>query len=318
MRRYAQPFTIYVFPLILTAIAGFVSPLTSKPGTPPLFLFFFLAVLASSYLGKPVSGGIATIASAAVAARYLAAPVNSFSVASTDDIIRFVAFFVSSAIGIVIIQRLQKAVYREQLLRMLVDASPALTVLADKNGRISMFNAHCEEVTGYKREEVIGRTIAEMFLTPEWQQAVRERFENVETVLKPHENPWRTKTGEFRHIEWVCREIKRSMEPSLVLGLGRDVTDEKQRKLLERELERLSAKTELANELAHELNNPLQALTNVFTLLMSNDANEHARAYREHVQEHLDRVTEVSRKLLRVTSDPNESLTTRSGSVSLS
>jgi PAS domain S-box-containing protein len=39
-----------------------------------------------------------------------------------------------------------------------------------------MFNAHCEKITGYGRDEVIGKTINDLFLPPEWQDIVRERL----------------------------------------------------------------------------------------------------------------------------------------------
>jgi PAS domain S-box-containing protein len=303
VRRYGQMFRVYVLPFPLTFVAAALSPWISKPGTPPLFLFFFLAVLTSAYFGKRRSGVIAAVLSTMIAAWALAAPVHSFAVASIDDRLRFLAFLISSAVGIHIIHRLQEALYREQLLRTLVESSPTLTLLAESDGRIRMFNSHCEAVTGYRRDEVLGKTISELFLPAEWQGVVRERFESVDTLADPHENPWRTKSGELRMIEWTCRRIERGLEPDLILGIGRDVTEHKRRQKLEREIDRLEAKTELANELAHELNNPLQALTNMFMLLTSSDGDGHGRAYSHLVGEQLGRVTELSRRLLRATSE---------------
>jgi PAS domain-containing protein len=174
--RYQQFARIYLLPFALSGVAALLSPWISKPGTPPLFLFFFLAVLGSAYFGKRRSGVIASALATLMASWSLATPIHSLAVASLDDRLRFAAFLISSAVGIHIIHRLQQAVYREQLLRALVETSPTLTLLADRQGRIRMFNAHCEKITGYGRDEVIGKTINDLFLPPEWQDIVRERL----------------------------------------------------------------------------------------------------------------------------------------------
>ncbi len=119
----------------------------------------------------------------------------------------------------------------QRSLEAVVETAPSLIVLADPDGRIILFNRACEEVTGYKRQEVLGRTISELFLPPEWIPVVQKRFADLYApeVLMPHENPWVTKSGEERLIEWRCT-ILPSIEDGrpYILGTGIDITERKQ------------------------------------------------------------------------------------------
>ncbi|HEY4659177.1 MAG TPA: PAS domain-containing protein, partial [Gemmatimonadaceae bacterium] len=113
------------------------------------------------------------------------------------------------------------------LFHELFEAVPALVVLTDQDGRIILFNAACEALTGYSRDEVIGRAIPELFLPTEWVPIVMQRFADPEAseVQLPHENPWITKSGERRMIEWRCATFRApGASGPYVLGAGVDLT----------------------------------------------------------------------------------------------
>lgn len=146
------------------------------------------------------------------------------------------------------------------LLEAVVDTVPSMVVMTGPDGRIEIFNRACEELTGYSRAEVVGRTIPELFLPAEWVPVVLERFANpYATELKlPYENPWRTKSGEERMIEWRCAALPISPQghPS-VLGAGVDVTERRRledalqasHKALETKVAERTASLEAANAL---------------------------------------------------------------------
>jgi len=118
-----------------------------------------------------------------------------------------------------------------QALETVVETAPSLIVLTNPEGRIRLFNRACEELTGYKREEVLGKTIPELFLPPEWVPVVQKRFSDpyAPEVRAPHENPWTTKSGEERLIEWRCTPLPSSQDGQpWILGTGIDITDRKQ------------------------------------------------------------------------------------------
>jgi PAS domain S-box-containing protein len=159
---------------------------------------------------------------------------------------------------------------KERLLSELVETAPSLVVLADPEGRILLFNRACEELTGYAREEVIGKSLFELFVPPEWQPAVQQRFADPHApeVRQPHENAWLTKAGDQRSIEWRCAALPMDGDDRLgVLGIGVDITTRKaaERAACEQQIElarvlRVNTMGEMAAALAHELSQPLAAI----------------------------------------------------------
>jgi PAS domain S-box-containing protein len=116
-------------------------------------------------------------------------------------------------------------------LQAVVETAPSLIVLTDPDGRITLFNRACEELTGYRREEVLGKTIPELFLPPEWVPAVQKHFVDpyAPEVRAPHENPWLTKSGAERLIEWRCTVLPSPQDGRpCVLSTGIDITERKQ------------------------------------------------------------------------------------------
>jgi len=108
-----------------------------------------------------------------------------------------------------------------------------------------MFNNACEALTGYRRDEVLGRELMEFFVPKEWTDIVQQRFTDPFSpeIGKPHENPWLTKSGEQRLISWRCTALKvAGNEQPYILGIGTNVTEQrrmdaefqKQSRLLER------------------------------------------------------------------------------------
>lgn len=115
----------------------------------------------------------------------------------------------------------------DALLDAVLDSIEELAVLVDPRGRIAAFNRACEALTGYRHDEVRGKDLVESFVPGDWQDAVRRRFADPRAaqVREPHENPWRTRSGEERLIRWRCTPVEVPGEESpFILGLGTDVS----------------------------------------------------------------------------------------------
>lgn len=97
-----------------------------------------------------------------------------------------------------------------------------LVVFADCEGKIVSFNSECERVTGFSEKEMIGRPLVETLVPPDWRNLVLERFRAASSfdVRNPHCNPWITKDGTQRMIEWSCSFVPADDGP-LVVGRGR-------------------------------------------------------------------------------------------------
>ncbi len=110
----------------------------------------------------------------------------------------------------------------------ILDTAGALVVVTDPEGRFVRFNRACEEITGYRFDEVRGRTFYDLFILPEEKERVRERFEQIRTGPWPvkGENRWYSKHGEARLIDWSNTALM-SEEGDLehIVAIGIDITE---------------------------------------------------------------------------------------------
>ncbi len=117
----------------------------------------------------------------------------------------------------------------EQLLQALLDSSPLLITGADADGRVAVFNPACEALTGYARAEILGQPFVETLVSPADRQAVAGRFRTASAaeLALPHENAWRTASGNDVLIEWRCFPASAPDGGALTIGIGEDVTARK-------------------------------------------------------------------------------------------
>lgn len=71
-----------------------------------------------------------------------------------------------------LLRQAQQALRRsEEAFRGIVEASVDCVVTADHTGRITEFNPAAERTFGYRREEAIGRSVAELIIPPRYREA---------------------------------------------------------------------------------------------------------------------------------------------------
>ena len=113
----------------------------------------------------------------------------------------------------------------QQSLHTLVETVPCLLVITDREGRVVLFNRHAEELTGYTRDEALGKPIADLLIPPAWIETVKLHF-NHPAAGTPHRTPWMTKAGEERLIEWRFAPITwQNNTDACILGVGIDITE---------------------------------------------------------------------------------------------
>ncbi|MFX1582357.1 MAG: PAS domain S-box protein [Promethearchaeota archaeon] len=116
-------------------------------------------------------------------------------------------------------------------LEMIFEMPEVLIVGLDRKGRITFFNKGCEKLSGYKREEVLGKSLFTTLIPKNQRVDVRvvfnDLFESKESSI--YVNDWLTKRGNKRTIEWHnTLKSDQTGELEETFSIGIDITKKKQ------------------------------------------------------------------------------------------
>jgi PAS domain S-box-containing protein len=112
------------------------------------------------------------------------------------------------------------------------DATGALIVILDSEGRIVRFNRACQRATGHTFEEIRGQCLWDTLLAPEEIESVRQAFDSLYDGAQTSrfESHWLTKDGQKRLIVWSnTLSPETNGEPRCIIGVGIDITDQRGR-----------------------------------------------------------------------------------------
>ncbi len=111
----------------------------------------------------------------------------------------------------------------------LLETANTIVLTLDKNADITSFNKFAEKLTGYEKNEVLGRNLFEMFIPERDRVNIPEVFVNALKQMpevSTYENAIITKSGEERLISWSNNAIKDEKgNISGLLSIGMDITD---------------------------------------------------------------------------------------------
>ncbi|MFQ5770759.1 MAG: PAS domain S-box protein [bacterium] len=201
-------------------------------------------------------------------------------------------------------QLLQEKEFTESL----IETANSLVVGLNLKGEITIFNRKCEEVTGYSKQEVLGKNWFKSFLPERWKLNVNDVFKSIiqDKLSSQYENHILTKNGEERLINWSNTVIRNEKhEISGVLGIGQDITEQTilQKKILQSE--RLATIGKMAAKVAHEIRSPLSSISLNAELLEDELRNypsvntDEAKALLKSIISEVDRVVAFTEEYLQ-------------------
>lgn len=137
----------------------------------------------------------------------------------------------------------------EAMYRELFENSPDAIYVHDLNGRYILVNRAAEELSGYRREEILGKHYSN-FVLPNYLKTVRENF--CRKLDLPMETTYEAeilcRDGTRKPVEVSSRMIYRDGEPAGVQGVVRDISEQKR---VQRALEMYSRRSARPKDPTH-------------------------------------------------------------------
>jgi len=154
------------------------------------------------------------------------------------------------------------------------------------------------KATGYRLEEVIGRTTIELgiWANPE-DRAKMVKILREAGAVRNLEVRFRMKSGEIRHVLWSSEVIDYGDE-KCCLAMTRDITTRKRAEKERLEKEKVQGVLETAGAACHELNQPLQFI--YYLLDEISEENPQSKSVKE-MKKQCDRIREITNKLESIT-----------------
>ncbi len=154
------------------------------------------------------------------------------------------------------------------------------------------------ETTGYRREEVIGRTSIELgiWADPEQRKEMVKILHEQEKV-RNLEATFRMKSGEIRYVLWSAEVIDYGDEKCLI-AVTRDITSRKRAEEERLEKEKIRGVLEIACTTCHELNQPLQY---VYYLLSEIEEKLTDSTAVKELKQQCDRMRQIMNKVENIT-----------------
>ncbi len=146
----------------------------------------------------------------------------------------------------------------------LLETANVLVVTLDSNLKIIRFNKCAEEVTGYKKDEIIGKNWIDIFIPKYDSKSIPGIFSKALDdfpELSYYENNILLKNGEERLIGWRNSVLK-DAEKNIIgmLSIGTDISENRKLEEQLRQSEKMQVIGQLAGGIAHDFNNHLAGI----------------------------------------------------------
>ena len=184
-----------------------------------------------------------------------------------------------------------------QQYRSLFEYSPDIVSMLDLNETITNLNPQFEKITGYTRDEYLGKKLGDL-IPDSHRQIVVEKVANVVENHSPQmfELEVLHKNGKPLIFQNTSLPIIVNDKIAGIICNSRDVTELRQTEERLRRTDKLSVVGELSASVAHEIRNPLTSLKGLVQLLQMED--EKHQLYYQIMIDELNRINHIVSELL--------------------
>ncbi len=245
----------------------------------------FLALLGVTVLGIVASGFGHYLSDGSFASQVdLSNPINIIGKTITVTIILMVLLFsLRGATRLVTeqrtfakrkVQELQRALHE---LNKFIDSANAPIFGVDKEGRVNEWNAMTAEITGFSKEDALGKDLVDTYIRDEHKESVASVLALALTgeSTANYELPLFSRSGE--RVEVLLNAVaRRDSDDSIigVIGVGQDITAfrEQQKRLFQ--AQKMESVGYLTGGIAHDFNNLLAVIQGNLHLIQSQSGSE--------------------------------------------
>jgi PAS domain S-box-containing protein len=196
-------------------------------------------------------------------------------------------------------RKLQRA---NEYLEGIVENTADVVVTVNPDGTVQTFNRGAERSLGYERREVIGQPVARLFADPQDRDRAAALLREKENVTN-WETRFRTKDGEIRDVLLTLSRLRNRRGQVIGhLGIGKDVTTEKdlQKRLVQSE--QAAAIGRAVTAIQHAVKNMLNTVTGglyIVRLGKKKQRWDRVEEGAEMIDEGLARISDLSLNMLK-------------------
>ncbi|GAN34055.1 MAG: PAS domain S-box protein [Candidatus Brocadia sp. AMX2] len=197
----------------------------------------------------------------------------------------------------------EKEMYNQRkFLDALIQNTNVYVVTITLKGEIVFVNRAIEKRFGYTLDEVIGKSIVDVFIP---QDKAEELSDDIQMLFSGNkgeqiEIPFASRNQKVRDILWIVTYLKDEWNTISNINLfGYDITEQKILKEQLIQAEKMSSVGTMISGVAHELNNPLSIILNFSELiLMCDNLSKSATNRLRHIIDASQRCTRIVENLL--------------------
>ena len=162
-------------------------------------------------------------------------------------------------------------------LTRLIDTANAPIIGIDAEGRVNEWNQTAARITGFSKQEALGKNLVKTFVTEDHAISVRTVLEKalVGDQTSNYEFPLLTKSGKQIHL-LLNATTKRDKDQAVlgVIGIGQDITERLEKEEQLRQYAKLEAIGSLTGGIAHDFNNLLTVISGNLSMLAPREGDE--------------------------------------------